>query len=146
MGDRMVSIITIAIGLFVIVLTFSLPPPAMKGTPGPAFFPCIAGTGLVCCGLYLWLKRKKILKNGSSAYPLQLKGRVFKIMVLAALSPPLLNFFGFLPTCFGTTFFFLKILQVSYFGAVIIGLVITMVIYLAFHYGLQVQFPRGIWN
>ena len=144
MADRIISIIVVILGMMVIWLTLGLPPPAMKGTPGPAYLPRMVGFGLILCGLILFLKSGRPSKETDPGPLLHLDRRVLSIMILAALMPVSLGYLGFILTCFGSSFVFLKILRTSLFMAIVVAVLITGVIYFSFHYGLQVQFPQGI--
>jgi hypothetical protein len=144
MADRIVSIIVIILGLVIILLTLSLPAPAMKGTPGPAYLPRMAGFGLILCGAILFLQRGRTKKDAAPEPAFHLEPRVLSIMLLSAAIPVSLGYLGFVLTCFGSSFIFLKLLRTSFLMAVFVALLITGVIYFSFHYGLQVQFPQGI--
>lgn len=144
-ADRITGLVVVIFGIVVILLTRGFPSPAMPGTPGPGFLPRLIASGLIVCGVLLFLrsmmgKDSKRTEFASDSFP-----RVLAVMVLLALLPAGLAYLGFLLTCFVSCLVFFIILRLRLLSSVIIALCISVVIYIAFHYGLQVQFPKEIF-
>ncbi|MCX5907174.1 MAG: tripartite tricarboxylate transporter TctB family protein [Deltaproteobacteria bacterium] len=144
-ADRVISVFLIALGLFVIWMAGSLPPAPMKGTPGPGYLPrllsglMVIGAAILFVSTFIRRGDPKILFEPHSA------PRLLYFTLLAVLVPAGLAYGGFILTCFLSSFIFFWIMKVKIPAAIIISVLLTGGIYLAFHYGLQVQFPPGIF-
>ena len=144
-ADRIIGIVVVILGIVVILLTRAFPPPAMRGTLGPAFFPRLISCGLIVCGMFLFFRSLRRNDNRQIEFSSESLPRVLGVIVLMGLLPLALTYLGFLLTCFASCFVFFAILRVQLFRSVIIALCISFAIYAVFHYGLQVQFPKEVF-
>ena len=144
-ADQIIGIVAVILGIVTILLTRGLPPPAMRGTLGPAFFPRLISWGLIVCGVLLFFRSLRRNDNRQIEFSHESLPKVLKVTVLMGLLPLSLTYLGFLLTCFASCFVFFSILRVELLRSVIIALCISFAIYAVFHYGLQVQFPKEIF-
>jgi putative tricarboxylic transport membrane protein len=144
-ADQVIGIVVVILGIVTILLTRAFPPAAMRGTPGPAFFPRLISWGLIVCGVLLFFGSLKRNDNRQIEFSSESLPKVLGVIVLMGLLPLGLTYLGFLLTCFSSCFVFFAILRVGLFRSVIIALCISFAIYAVFHYGLQVQFPKAVW-
>jgi hypothetical protein len=144
-ADRIISLILIAFGAFILFTARGLPPAPMKGTPGPAYFPTFLCALLILCGLVLLGKSFGRKGEEKVTFEPHSGARLWGTFLLATGTPAGLAYLGFAATCFGSSLIFFLVLRVRMASALLLSSFLTAGIYLVFHHGLQVQLPTGVF-
>lgn len=144
--DRGVGIFSALLGIAVAVMTAQIPASQMSNDVGPKVFPYIAAAILIVCGLVLALRR-----NGPAPKPF-LKNKTELLRFLAIIGVILAYVLGLwalgyiIPTIAmvaGLCLMFGREKKVPIWLALLYGVVITMLIYGIFTYGLHLRMPTG---
>lgn len=144
--DRGVGIFSIILGAAVAVMTAQIPASQMSNDVGPKVFPFIAAAILIVCGLVLALRR-----NGPAPKPF-LKNKTELMRFLAIVGVILAYVLGLwalgyiVPTVAmvsGLCLMFGKEKKVPIWVALIYGVVVTMLVYCIFTYGLHLRMPTS---
>ncbi len=142
-ADKIIGILIVLFGIFVFFLSADLPSAARKAIPGPALLPQLVAGGLVFCGTLLFVSAKMRTTDQPIEFNREATRRLLGVMGITVLSAVLLSYVGFTISCLFSTFLFLVILGTRLQRAAVMAVVITLGIYVVFHYGLQVQFPTS---
>lgn len=144
-ADRIIGILLLAFGIFIIAASSGLPPAPMKGTPGPAYVPRLLSILLIYFASVLLLFSFRRREDRPILWEANSSGRLWGVILLALLVPAGMTYLGFILTCLVSSLIFFRILRVRSLSSLFLSAGITVGIYMAFHYGLQVQFPSGIF-
>jgi putative tricarboxylic transport membrane protein len=134
-------------GLLVALLAGQIRMPVNSNEPGPRLFPCIAGFGMMLCGIGMMLtapkeenKKQFLTKTGWI--------KLLKMTVVLFLYYLGLQILGFIVSTFFFTIAIILLLadgkKVSKILAIIVAAVTTAVIYLVFQKAFLIQLPTGI--
>lgn len=145
--DTIIGIGAILVAIFFMLNTGSIKIPADLIDPGPRLFPYIAEVLMMICGagvIYESLKDKSEEKAYLSKEGWKKLGFIFSLLLLYAIA---LGFVGFL---IATPIMFAVLMQIlnsegfqSWPKVIIISIVLTALIYLAFAKGFSVSLPKG---
>jgi putative tricarboxylic transport membrane protein len=143
MSDRGVGLATLALGVFVLVLTLQLPS-AMLGDPmGPRLLPLVLGSALVLLGGALAASAGRAPAARAAAGS-RVTGRLALVVVFTALYPAILTPLGYL---LATGLILFALLSVYHPGRWVANLAIaagfSLGCYLLFHTFLGVYVPPG---
>jgi hypothetical protein len=144
-ADRIIGILLLAFGIFIIAASSGLPPAPMKGTAGPGYVPRLLSILLICFASVLLLLSFRRREDRPILWEANSSGGLWGVMLLALLVPAGMAYGGFVLTCFLSSLVFCQILRVRLLSSFFLSAGITVGIYMVFHYGLQVQFPSGIF-
>lgn len=123
MKDLTVSIISITLGLFIIMLCRDLPMFIARGYPGPSFFPLLLSSVSILCGLILLIKFFKDVRKGGISSNLRFNFRVLRQVLN---NKPVINALKF------SALLVAYILLIPYAGFFLVSLIfmfITQVVY-----------------
>jgi len=144
-ADRIIALLLIAFGIFILFSSGGLPPAPMKGTPGPAYVPRLLSILLIYSASILFLFSFRQKEDRPLLWEAKAGRRLWGVFLLAILVPAGMVYLGFIFTCFISSFIFFQILRVRSLFSLLLSAGLTAGIYTAFHYGLKVQFPSGFF-
>jgi len=135
-------------GLFVVLVATQIKMPVNSNEPGPRVFPYISGSGMLICGIGMFLTAKKKEKEKPFLSKEGWK-KLIKITVLLFLYYFGLEILGFL---IATPFFTAAVIllladgkKVSKFVTVIVALATTGIIYGVFEKAFAILLPSGLF-
>ncbi|MFV0502487.1 MAG: tripartite tricarboxylate transporter TctB family protein [Lachnospirales bacterium] len=145
--DTIIGIGAILVAIFFMFNTGSIKAPADLVDPGPRILPYIAEILMIICGsgiIYESLKDKNKEKNYLSKEGWKKLGFIFILLIAYSIG---LSFVGFI---FATPFMFAILMQILNSNkfqpcpkVIIIALILTALIYVAFAKGFSVSLPKG---
>lgn len=145
--DRLLGIIAVVIGVFVIFMAQQIVPALDLDEPGPKLFPMISGIGLIVCGLVLIFRKPRGEDKPFADKAGWIRMAVLFVTLMAYVFIGL-EYVGYL---ISTP---LLIMVVSYMLAekdkkpkiwfcILFGLIVGLTLYFFFSY-LKIQLPRGV--
>jgi putative tricarboxylic transport membrane protein len=145
LGEALLALIVLALGLFITVETFSLPASSAQVVVGPKLFPSIVGTGLIVVGgllVYEAFAGHVAHEGGGFELDWKATGLVLAALIVQML---LLERLGWI---IATTLLFAAVARA--FGSrrplldIAIGLALTSLAFVAFTWGLGLTLPGGV--
>jgi putative tricarboxylic transport membrane protein len=145
LGEALLALIVLALGLFITVETFSLPASSAQVVVGPKLFPSIVGTGLIVVGgllVYEAFAGHIAHEGGGFELDWTATGLVLAALIVQML---LLERLGWI---IATTLLFAAVARA--FGSrrplldIAIGLALTSLAFVAFTWGLGLTLPGGV--
>lgn len=146
--DQFVGAFLIVVGAIYGVMTSKIDFPMTAEYPGPKAFPYIGVLGLIVCGLGIFIQ-STANKNPQPVFMMKegwldiLKSFTALVLYVAGL-----NYIGYLISTpillFLLSKFFAKKIKVSLKGRIIFSVLTTVVIYIFYVYGFDMQLPVGL--
>ena len=148
--DRIMGLISMGMGALIAVLNFLTVDPTirMEGDPGPRIFPYMTAVMFGVAGLLLFLRKQKAEEK---VYLTKEQWRrLFYLFSVLCGYILLIWVIGFsiatLILLFVVSTMFAKGQNVSVKQRIIYSIVMTIIIYMIFKYGLKISLPKGLLN
>lgn len=144
--DEIAGIVLVLIGILVFALCSQFEMPFKPEYPGPRLLPMIAATGLIICGIGIFVTGRK-----KEEKPYVGKGgwlRMLQVMAVMIAYVFLMKFFGFLPVTvvavYILTTLFAKGFEVKRKSKILYSALFSLLIYGVYVYVFGMSLPRGI--
>lgn len=153
LSDNWLALIFIALAAAMIGVTTTFP--AFPGQKyGPALFPRILGAGMILCALLIMYRARQRRQEGASE-PAIAVDPVFRdpVRLVSFLAVPaaiglyllLVDWLGFVPTCFGILAALMLWFGVRHMTALVVAVVMTGLLNWFFGTLMRVPLPRGLF-
>ena len=148
-GNIVLSVICAILGITVIAIASGYPTAADYGTgvPGPGLWPIVISVAILICSALLMLRSLKMKSEDDTDIALWTPGtkRVYITMIILVIYTILLEPLGFLLSTTAMLFVFIQwFAKKKWYITLIISAAITVVVYLAFNYLLNVPMDFGL--
>ena len=148
-GNIVLSVICAVLGIAIIIVASGYPTTEDYGTgvPGPGLWPIVISTAMLLCAVLLMLRSLKMDPKNNTEIALWTPGtkRVYITMIILVIYAILLEPLGFLLATTAMQFTFIQwFAKKKWYITLIISAVISVVVYLAFNYLLNVPMDFGL--
>ena len=148
-GNIVLSVICAVLGITVIAIASGYPTAADYGTgvPGPGLWPIVISVAILICAALLMLRSLKMKSEDDTEIALWTPGtkRVYITMIILVIYAILLEPLGFLLATTAMQFVFIQwFAKKKWYITLIISAVVSVVVYLAFNYLLNVPLDFGL--
>ncbi|OQB98989.1 MAG: Tripartite tricarboxylate transporter TctB family protein [Spirochaetes bacterium ADurb.Bin110] len=146
--DQFVGIFLIVVGVIYGYMTSKIDFAMTAEYPGPKAFPYIGVLGLIVCGLGIFIQSTTSKKSQPVFMMKEGWLDIFKSFTALILYVIGLNYIGYLISTpillFFLSKFFAKKIKISLKGRIIFSILTTIVIYIFYVYGFDMQLPVGL--
>ena len=148
-GNIILSVICAILGITVIAIASGYPTAADYGTgvPGPGLWPIVISVAILICAALLMLRSLKMESEDDTEIALWTPGtkRVYITMIILVIYAIILEPLGFLLATTAMQFVFIQwFAKKKWYITLIISAVVSVVVYLAFNYLLNVPLDFGL--
>ena len=148
-GNIILSVICAILGITVIAIASGYPTAADYGTgvPGPGLWPIVISVAILICAALLMLRSLRMKSEDDTEIALWTPGtkRVYITMIILVIYAILLEPLGFLLATTAMQFVFIQwFAKKKWYITLIISAVVSVVVYLAFSYLLNVPLDFGL--